>query len=412
MAAKKRGKAEVSEFSDESEENSPSEDSDIKNLVHYQGKAREALREVINKQFGVGTAFGASNTDYPTLQRISSGSFTLDYALGGGWPRGRMIVAWGSRSAGKTTTCLRAIADAQLRDAVTNKYLWQLSPEEKKLSAPMVCAWIDIEGTFDFAWAEQIGVDLGRLEYILPSTHEEAVDIVQACVKSKVYHVIVVDSLAAPSHEKERDAGAEEKDVGAAARLNNKMFRKLQMELNEINRTDRSLTPTIFFVNQMRQTINQMGGGFGPNRIKPGGNGQDFFSSVEVFFWANTTEYFDEAKMVPKSTVFGYKVEKNKVSPPKIQGEYKQALTDHPKGQWREGEVIEFQEVMDFAKKLGFYEEIEEKSKKRWVIMGEEFSKKGDLFEKYVLDKHKFTDLKLLMLKKIFPKTFREPTAS
>jgi len=361
---------------------------------------QENVREAVNKEFGEGTSFKAVDQDYKYIPRISSGSFLMDYALGGGWPRGRIILCWGARSSSKTTSCKRAVADAQKRDIYSNRYLHTLSEEELEHAIPMSCAWVDIEGTFDFAWAEQIGINLSELEYAIPSSHEQAVDIVQAYVKSGAYDVIVVDSLAASSHESELGAAAADKDIGMAARLNNKMFRKVQSELNNIMKLERALTPTVFFVNQMRQSIGFGGGG----KVKPGGNGQDFFSSVEVFFWSTAPDYFDETKKLPKTIGFGFKVEKNKVSPPKIQGEYRQSLGDHPKGQWKLGEVIESKEVMEFAKKLGMYHEIEDKSKKTWVLNGEEFSKKMDLNDKWVADRQKFGELKQMMLKKLFPK--------
>lgn len=368
---------------------------------------RKALQDkllfAINKQYGSGTASIASSREYVGAPRISSGSFSLDHALGGGWPRGRISIAWGQKSSNKTTAYTRAVADAQQRDSRTNKYIWAMTEDEQKDATPCAVAWIDSEGTFMESWAEGLGVDLDTLLLVRPESQEEAIDVLDSLTRSGLYDIMVLDSLAAMTPVAEIEGAAGDSHVGVAARKNNMMFRKLQAGINKIAKEEKRIAPTVLIVNQVRQKIGVM---FGDNKVKPGGFGQDFYSSVEVFFWASKLDYWDaETKKVPKTITFNFKVEKNKVSAPRVQGSYQQALSDHPSEQWKLGEVIEISEVMDFAGKLGVYREAEnEKGKKHWVMYEETFTRKKDVMEKYCLDQNNFTLLKQDLMKKMFPK--------
>ena len=372
-------------------------------LLEKRKAAQEKLLAAINKQYGTGTASVASSREYIGAPRISSGSFSLDHALGGGWPRGRIVISWGQKSSNKTTAFTRAIADAQQRDSKTNKYIWAMTDEEKKDATPCAIAWIDAEGTFMESWAEGLGVDLDNLLLVRPESQEEAIDVLDALTKSGLYDVLVLDSLAAMTPVAEIEGAAGDHHVGLAARKNNMMFRKLQSGINKIAKEEKKIPPTILIVNQVRQKI---GVKFGDNKIKPGGNGQDFYSSVEVFFWASKLDYWDaDSKKVPKTITFNFKIEKNKVAAPRVHGSYQQALSDHPHDQWKLGNVIEISEVMDFAGKMGIYREaVDEKGKKTWVMYEDIFTRKKDVMEKYCLDKNNFTLLKQDLMKKMFPK--------
>jgi recombination protein RecA len=364
---------------------------------------QEKLRLAINKQYGSGTASIASSREYIGAPRISSGSFSLDHALGGGWPRGRVCISWGQKSSNKTTAYVRAVADAQQRDSKTNKYIWAMTDEEKKDATPCSCVWLDPEGTFMESWAEGLGVDLDSLLLVRPESQEECIDVLDSLTRSGLYDVLVLDSLAAMTPVAEIEGAAGDHHVGLAARKNNMMFRKLQAGINMIAKEEKRIAPTLLIVNQVRQKIGVM---FGDNKVKPGGFGQDFYSSVEVFFWASKLEYWDaDTKKVPKTITFNFKIEKNKVSAPRVHGSYQQALSDHPKEQWKLGDVIEISEVMDFAGKIGIYREAEdEKGKKTWVMYDEIFTRKKDVMEKYCLDNKNFTLLKQDLMIKMFPK--------
>jgi recombination protein RecA len=219
-------------------------------------------------------------------------------------------------------------------------------------------------------------------------------------ITSGAYDVVVLDSLAALSPAKEIDGDVADEHVGLAARRNNRMFRKIQMRMNEVAKVNPILTPTFFSINQERINIKVT---FGDPRIKPGGNGQDFFSSVEVLFWGNQVTYFDSDKKSPKSSSFGFKVVKNKISPPMIQGEYEQALVDDPAGNFFAGDVIEIGTVMEFAKKFKVFEEVEQsKTKKVWKMYGQTFERKKDVLQQWCHDKEKFSLLKEDLIARIF----------
>lgn len=375
----------------------------VETAIEKRAKLQSDIRAAINKQYGAGTASKASTREYVGAPRISSGSFSLDHALGGGWPRGRMIISWGQKSSNKTTAFIRAVADAQKRDSRTNRYIWTMTAEEQAEAMPCSIAWIDSEGTFLEEWALNFDVDLSNLELIRPESQEEAIDVLDSLTRSGLYDVLVLDSLAAMTPIAEIEGSASTNHVGVAARKNNLMFRKLQAGMNKIAKEEKRIAPTLMIVNQVRQKIGVM---FGDNKIKPGGNGQDYYSSVEVFFWASKLDYWDaETKKVPKTITFNFKIEKNKVAAPRVNGSYQQALSDHPNGQWKIGNVIEIAEVMEFAGKLGIYTEDEDdKGKKIWCMYDEVFQRKKDVMEKYCIDPKNFSLLKEDLMKKMFPR--------
>lgn len=366
-------------------------------LAQRRRMQREEVRTNLNKKFGQDTSGSASQRVKRYIPRISTGSFNIDMAMGGGWPRGRINAIWGSYSAQKTSTFLRTLADAQKRDAITNRYIHLMSAEEKKNAIPMSCAWVDVEGSFDREWALKQGVNLEELEYTCPLSQEEACTAVEQYILSQAFDCIFLDSLAAMASEKEVQGEMGDHNVGVAARLNNQMFRKVQSAINRMVKDNIGTVPTFFFINQERHKI---GVTFGPTTTKPGGVAQEFFTSVVLHMSGNKIDYYDTDRQFPKCVESYFKIEKNKTYPPKINGKVKQALVDDPNHLFTAGQIVESSEVISLAEKIGLFEKVDNTT---WRLFDQVYKRKSDLIDEWFADKEKFSILKGVLLTRLFP---------
>ena len=207
----------------------------------------------IEAQFGSGSIMALGNDSNQEIRGISTGSLSLDMALGGsGLPCGRIIEVYGPESSGKTTLALHTIAEAQ--------------------KAGGIAAIVDAEHAFDPTWAKKLGVSLDTLLVSQPSSGEEAMQIVEMLVKSNAVDVIVVDSVAALVPKKELEGEIGDSHVGLQARLMSQSMRKLTGAIA------RSKTCTIF-INQIREKIGVM---FGSPETTPGGRALKFYTSVRI----------------------------------------------------------------------------------------------------------------------------------
>ncbi len=207
----------------------------------------------IEKQFGNGSIMALGNDYVSNIRGISTGSLSLDIALGGqGLPCGRIIEIYGPESSGKTTLALHAIAEAQKKGGVA--------------------AFIDAEHAFDPTWARKLGVQLDMLLVSQPNSGEEAMQIVEMLVKSNSVDVIVIDSVAALVPKRELEGEIGDSHVGLQARLMSQSMRKLTGVIAK------SKTCTIF-INQIREKIGVM---FGSPETTPGGRALKFYSSVRI----------------------------------------------------------------------------------------------------------------------------------
>lgn len=207
----------------------------------------------IEAQFGSGSIMALGNDSKQEIRGISTGSLSLDMALGGsGLPCGRIIEIYGPESSGKTTLALHTIAEAQKTGGIA--------------------AIVDAEHAFDPTWAKKLGVSLDTLLVSQPSSGEEAMQIVEMLVKSNAVDVIVVDSVAALVPKKELDGEIGDSHVGLQARLMSQSMRKLTGAIS------RSKTCTIF-INQIREKIGVM---FGSPETTPGGRALKFYTSVRI----------------------------------------------------------------------------------------------------------------------------------
>ena len=283
-------------------------------------KALEAALSQIEKQFGKGAIMRMGVDERPDIEVISTGSITLDSALGiGGVPRGRVVEIYGPESSGKTTFALHVTAQAQ--------------------KAGGVAAFIDAEHALDVTYAEKLGVQVGDLLISQPDTGEQALEIVDMLVRSNSVDVIVIDSVAAlvPKNEIEGEMG--EASVGVQARLMSQALRKLTGSIN------RSKT-TVIFINQLRMKIGAMMPGQSPETTT-GGNALKFYASMRLDIRRiGAIKKGDE--VVGNET--RVKVVKNKLAPP-----FKQVVFEimYGEGISREGELIDLGVEHKFVEKSG-----------------------------------------------------------
>ena len=256
------------------------------------GKAQALDRAVsqIEKAFGKGSIMRLDDDPSIIVPGISTGSISLDIALGGrGIPRGRIIEIFGPESSGKTTLSLHVIASAQ--------------------KAGGVAAFIDAEHALDPSWARRLGVNLEELLVSQPDTGEQALEICELLVRSNAVEVIVVDSVAAliPRAEIEGEMG--EAQMGLQARLMSQAMRKLTGAISKS-------TCTVIFINQIREKIGVM---FGNPETTPGGKALKFYASVRIDIRRTATIKEGDVAVGNRTRA---KVVKNKIAPPFRQAEF------------------------------------------------------------------------------------------
>ena len=304
-------------------------------------KALEAALSQIEKQFGKGAVMRMGVDERPEVEVISTGSITLDSALGiGGVPRGRVVEIYGPESSGKTTFALHVTAQAQKTGGV--------------------CAYIDAEHALDVTYAEKLGVQVGDLLISQPDTGEQALEIADMLVRSNSIDVIVIDSVAAlvPKSEIEGEMG--EASVGVQARLMSQALRKLTGSIN------RSKT-LIIFINQLRMKIGVMMPGQSPETTT-GGNALKFYASMRLDIRRiGAIKKGDE--VVGNET--RVKVVKNKLAPP-----FKQVVFEimYGEGISREGELID----------LGVEHKLVEKSGAWFAYKGDKIGQGKDNAKAYL----------------------------
>ena len=247
-------------------------------------KTLDQVLKDIEKQFGKGSVMRLGDHEHQKIDVISSGSISLDIALGiGGYPKGRIIEIYGPESSGKTTFALHAIAQAQKNGGRA--------------------AFIDAEHALDPVYASKLGVNINELLLSQPDNGEQALDICEALVRSGAISVIVIDSVAALVPQAEIEGEMGDSHIGLQARLMSQALRKLSGIINKTN-------TVAIFINQLREKVGIM---FGNPEVTPGGRALKFYSSIRLEVRKGEAIKLATNIIGSKANI---KVVKNKMAPP------------------------------------------------------------------------------------------------
>ncbi|BDX38320.1 protein RecA [Tenuifilaceae bacterium CYCD] len=294
------------------------ESKDRKEVSKEKLKALQATLDKIEKDFGKGSIMKMGDKAIAEVSAISSGSLSLDIALGiGGYPRGRVVEIYGPESSGKTTLAIHAIAEAQKQGGIA--------------------AIIDAEHAFDRTYAEKLGVDVETLLISQPDNGEQALEIADNLIRSGAIDIIVIDSVAALTPKAEIEGEMGDSKMGLQARLMSQALRKLTATISKTN-------TCCIFINQLRDKIGVM---FGNPETTTGGNALKFYASVRV-----DIRRLNQIKDGDDSTGnrVRVKIVKNKLAPP-----FKKAEFDIMFGEGisKSGEIIDLATELNVVKKSG-----------------------------------------------------------
>ncbi len=315
----------------------------------------------IEKQYGAGAIMNMGSAQNTQIATFSSGSISLDLALGNGIPRSRIIEIFGPESSGKTTLALHAIAEVQ------------------KLGGK--AAFIDAEHALDIQYAKKIGVNVDNLLVAQPDDGEQALEITETLVRSGGIDIIVIDSVAALTPRAEIEGMMGDNHMGLQARLMSQALRKLTSIVSKTN-------CSVIFINQMRMKIGVM---FGNPETTTGGNALKFYASLRL-----DVRRIDKImeKWTDEQTIVGnrtrVKVVKNKIAPP-----FRQAEFDilYAQGVSKEGDILDLGVKYGIIEKSGAYYRVGEETLGQGREQARQFLKTNpkiaEKLEKEIREAHK-----------------------
>jgi len=289
-------------------------------------KALELALSQIEKNFGSGSIMKLGESKHMDVDTFSTGSLSLDLALGGGVPKGRVIEIYGPESSGKTTLTLHMIAQMQKSGGQA--------------------AFVDAEHALDPAYARRIGVDIDNLLLSQPDTGEQALEIVETLVRSNAVDIVVIDSVAALTPRAEIEGEMGDAQMGLQARLMSQALRKLTAVISKSN-------CTVIFLNQLRMKIGVM---FGNPETTTGGQALKFYSSIRMEIRRIGQLEGAEVTAGDGKEFVGnrvrVKIVKNKVAPPFKTAEFDIMFN---KGISRTGDILDLAAKYEFVRKAGAF---------------------------------------------------------
>ena len=312
---------------------------------------KEAKREVI-----------LEGVFYSNYDRIPTGIFQLDYSMGGGVPRGRVSILFGPESSAKTTLSLFLIANAQ------------------KMYPDKIAVFVDVEGHFDPVWAAKMGVDTEKLVYVLPSSAEETIDVVESLLYGEDLSLLVVDSLAAMVTEVELDKSASQALVGNTGLAINKLYRKTGRALGVAKMHGNY--PTVVLINQLRSKIGVL---YGDPDVMPGGKSFLYASSMTVRLYGKAEVVSEVHATLPAYRKVSAVIRKQKVPIIATKCEFLIAMLPIAKFDLKVGEVNSWGFILNYLKNVDLL--VKDKT---WMLTmtdtGEclEFGKQDEVRDMYV----------------------------
>lgn len=305
---------------------------------------------------GIGSYGGALKNS----ERVPTGLFPFDIALGGGFPRGQCSIVYGPESSGKTNCVLLAIANHQK--------MW---PDKTNV-------FFDVEYSFDPAWAKLLGVDTDKLIVIKPSFAEQVVDLAEAFLLAEGCGIVAIDSLAALVTANEASSSAEKANVGGASLITGKLARKTTLAMGEAEKMGR--LPTLIYINQTRFKVGVM---FGDPETMPGGNAPRFQATLWIRVYGKNVIDSKISQVMPIAKEVTFVVKKYKTPILAVSGKYEMVTIPHDG--LGIGETDDFTTIQEYLKSFGMF--FKGEKDKGWVILGDPYSTIQEFKDRVYQDK-------------------------